>query len=138
MAPLTHLADTSALTRLRIPSVLADLRVRIQARTIGRTHLADLEYAAGARNVREWDERTSAIEILPLVSLEAADFATALTTQRALAAAGMRGRPLPDLLVAAAAHRTKLIVLYYDHDFDLISQVTGQPTEWVATRGSVD
>lgn len=138
MAPLTHLADTSALTRLRIPSVYKELRVRIQARTIGRTHVVDLEYAAGARNGTEWDERTGAMEILPLVPVEHADFVAALITQRALAARGLRGRPLPDLLVAATADRTGLIILHYDHDFDLISQVTGQPNEWVAERGSID
>ena len=42
-----------------------------------------------------------------------------------------------DLLVAAAAERAGLTVLHYDQDFDLIAEVTGQPTEWVVPRGSV-
>jgi hypothetical protein len=29
-------------------------------------------------------------------------------------------------------------VLHYDSDFDHISAVTGQPTEWVVPQGSVD
>jgi hypothetical protein len=28
-------------------------------------------------------------------------------------------------------------VLHYDHDFDLIAAVTGQPTEWVVPAGSI-
>jgi len=28
--------------------------------------------------------------------------------------------------------------LHYDADFDLIAGVTGQPTEWIVPRGSVD
>ncbi|MGH9918151.1 MAG: PIN domain nuclease, partial [Nitrososphaerales archaeon] len=50
----------------------------------------------------------------------------------------LRGRKVPDLLVAAAAEDRGLTVLHYDADFDLIAQVTGQPTEWVAGSGTID
>lgn len=30
-----------------------------------------------------------------------------------------------------------LILLHYDHDFELIAEVTDQPAEWVVARGSV-
>ena len=49
----------------------------------------------------------------------------------------MRTVPLPDLLVAAVAERHRLTVLHYDGDFDLISALTNQPTEWVVPRGSL-
>jgi hypothetical protein len=42
------------------------------------------------------------------------------------------------LLIAAAAEEMGLIVLHYDADFDRISRVTGQPTEWIVPRGSID
>ena len=45
--------------------------------------------------------------------------------------------PIADLVVAAAAERAGLVLLHYDHDFDLIAAVTGQPTEWVVPRGTV-
>ena len=32
----------------------------------------------------------------------------------------------------------ELPILYYDADLELISEVTGQPTEWVVARGSID
>ncbi|HEY0806728.1 MAG TPA: PIN domain-containing protein [Pseudonocardiaceae bacterium] len=50
----------------------------------------------------------------------------------------MRGRKLPDLLIAAAAERRGLTVLHYDRDFELIADVTGQQHEWVVLRGTID
>ncbi len=40
-----------------------------------------------------------------------------------------RAASIPDLLVAAIAELAQLTVLHVDKDFDLISQVTGQPVE---------
>jgi predicted nucleic acid-binding protein len=45
---------------------------------------------------------------------------------------------VPDLIIAAAAELAGLTVLHYDHDFELIASVTGQPHEWVVPRGSID
>ena len=42
-----------------------------------------------------------------------------------------------DLLLAATAAIERLTVLHYDADFDLIAEITGQPTEWVVPRGSI-
>ena len=55
-----------------------------------------------------------------------------------LASRSQRGRKIPDLLVAAAAEDIGATVLHYDSDFDIISSVTGQPTEWVVPAGTVD
>ncbi|MGH9170968.1 MAG: hypothetical protein ACRD0Z_09730 [Acidimicrobiales bacterium] len=48
-----------------------------------------------------------------------------------------RGAKIADLLIAAAAEAAELVVLHYDHDFDLIARVTGQPTQWIVPAGSV-
>jgi hypothetical protein len=58
--------------------------------------------------------------------------------QRLLAARGLKGRKVPDLLVAAIAEAASLTVLHYDADFDHIASVTHQPTEWIVPPGSVD
>ena len=39
---------------------------------------------------------------------------------------------VPDLLVAATAELARLSVVHLDKDFDLIADVTGQPTERLA------
>jgi predicted nucleic acid-binding protein len=44
---------------------------------------------------------------------------------------------LPDLVIAATAELNGATVLHYDADYDRIADVTGQPTEWVAERGSL-
>jgi hypothetical protein len=43
-----------------------------------------------------------------------------------------------DLLVAATAARYGAVLLHYDRHFDAIARVTGQPTEWLARRGTFD
>jgi hypothetical protein len=48
-----------------------------------------------------------------------------------------RGAKVADLLIAAAAEAADLVILHYDHDFDLIAKVTGQPTEWLLPAGAV-
>jgi predicted nucleic acid-binding protein len=62
----------------------------------------------------------------------------AVTVQDALAERSQqRGAKIADLLIAAAAEAAGLVVLHYDHDFDLIAEVTGQPTEWIVPPGTV-
>lgn len=42
-----------------------------------------------------------------------------------------------DLLIAAAAEAAGVAVLHYDEDYDRIAAITGQPTRWLAKRGSL-
>lgn len=64
---------------------------------------------------------------------------------RALHVAGMlaaanahRGAKPADLVIAAAAEAASLVVLHYDDGYDRISDLTGQPAEWIAAPGSLD
>jgi predicted nucleic acid-binding protein len=43
-----------------------------------------------------------------------------------------RAPSVPDLIVAATAELAGLTVVHLDKDFDLIAEVTGQPTERLA------
>ena len=53
----------------------------------------------------------------------------ALEVQLLLADMGKHRAPsIPDLLIAATAELAGLIVLHLDKDFDVISDLTGQPT----------
>jgi len=62
----------------------------------------------------------------------------AVAVQDLLAARSQqRGEKIADLLIAAAAEAAGLVVLHYDHDFELIADVTGQPTEWIVPAGTV-
>lgn len=44
----------------------------------------------------------------------------------------------PDLLIAAIAETAGVSLVHYDSDYDHIAEITGQPTQWIVERGSVD
>jgi predicted nucleic acid-binding protein len=106
--------------------------------SLARCTVSDLEIGASARNAGEWDGLVRAVRTFVAVDVDPTDIGRAAGVQRALAATGLRGRKVPDLLIAAAAERRGLTVLHYDRDFELIADVTGQPHEWVVPRGSAD
>jgi predicted nucleic acid-binding protein len=135
---LTHLIDTSVLTRLREPAVRAAIEPSVHRGELARAGISDLEIGFSARNTAEWDRLADAVAAFELVETTDEHVRRARQTQRLLASKHQRGRKLPDLLVAAAAESRGLAVLHYDADFDLIAGATGQPCEWVVPAGSVD
>jgi len=134
----THLADTSALARLHHDDVLARVSPMFMGGRVATCGLLDLEvlYSAptAASHAETRDERAS----FPQIPCGEAAVARAIEVQGVLAEQGRhRAVPITDLVIAAAAEQAGLIVLHYDQDFDLIAEVTGQPTEWVVPRGTV-
>ena len=135
---LTHLVDTSVLTRLAELSVRSALEPLANVGRVGRSDISDLEVGYSARSAREWDALQGAMSAFGLVETDARHVQRARQVQRMLAGRSQRGRKVPDLLVAAAAEDAGLVVLHYDADFDRIAAVTGQKCEWVAAPGSID
>jgi predicted nucleic acid-binding protein len=135
---LTHLLDTSVLTRLRAPAVRATIEPKAQRGELARAGISDLEIGFSARNDAEWDRLADAVKVFELIETTAEHVHRARQVQRLLASRHQRGRKVPDLLVAAAAEAHGLTVLHYDADFDLIAAVTGQSCEWVVPAGSID
>lgn len=135
---LTHLADTSVLKRLSDARVRAVVEPLTQAGQLARPAICDLEIGYSARHAEEWDRLAAALGAFELVETTSQHITRSLQVQRLLADKSRRGRKIPDLLVAAAAEAQDLVVLHYDADFDLISSVTGQASQWVVPKGSVD
>lgn len=135
---LTHLVDTSVLTRLGNSAVRAVVEELAAAGRVARAGISDLEIGYSARNAREWDRLQQALESFDLIETEARHVKRARHVQRLLAGQSQSGRKIPDLLVAAAAEDSDLIVLHYDADFDRIAAVTGQKCEWVVGAGTID
>jgi predicted nucleic acid-binding protein len=74
----------------------------------------------------------------PFVAMDQAVLDRAVEVQDMLAALSQhRGAKIADLLIAAAAEAARLVVLHYDHDYDVIAEVTRQRTEWVVPAGAV-
>lgn len=135
---LTHLVDTSALTRLGQPEVRAVIEPLALAGRLARVTISDLEIGYSARSAAEWDRLIASLDVFVQVDTTAGHLRRAMQVQRLLASRHQRGRKIPDLLVAAAAEELDVAVLHYDADFDLIARVTGQPCQWVVARGSID
>jgi predicted nucleic acid-binding protein len=135
---LTHLVDTSVLMRLHRPEVAAVVAPLASAGQVGRATISDLEIGFSARNAGEWDRLMGALDAFGTVEIGADHFERAGQVQRTLADKGLRGRKIPDLLIAAAAEARQIAVLHYDSDFDLIATATGQPTQWVVPHGTID
>lgn len=135
---LTHLVDTSVLTRLGEPSIRAAIEPRAGRGELARAGISDLEIGYSARNEAEWDRLIEAVQVFELVETTTDHVRRARQVQRLLAARHQRGRKVSDLLIAAAAEARDLGVLHYDADFDRIAGVTGQACEWVVPAGSAD
>jgi predicted nucleic acid-binding protein len=135
---LTHLIDTSVLTRLRAPAVRKAIESMAERREIARAGISDLEIGYSARSALEWDQLAEALGLFELIETTADHLRRARQVQRLLAADHQRGRKVPDLLIAAAAESRDLRVLHYDADFDRIAAVTGQACDWVVPAGTID
>jgi predicted nucleic acid-binding protein len=135
---LTHILDTSVLTRLQQRAIRTAIEPRAQRGELARAGISDLEMGYSARDGGEWDKLAERLVAFELVETTAEHVRRARQVQRLLAERHQRGRKIPDLLVAAAAETSGLSVLHYDADFDRIAAVTSQPTEWVVPAGSVD
>jgi predicted nucleic acid-binding protein len=134
-----YLADTSALARLHHPVVAAVLAPLIESGVIATCGVIESELSWATRSSAEFDQvradRDAGYERL---ATHDEDWRRALEVQASLWRSGrMRAVGLPDLLIAAVAERERVTVLHYDGDYDLIAQVTGQPTQWVVPPGTV-
>jgi predicted nucleic acid-binding protein len=135
---LTHLLDSSVLTRLHHAAVREVIEPAAERGELARAGISDLEIGYSARSAAEWDRLAEALQTFELVETDEAHIKRARQVQRMLAAKHQRGRKVPDLLIAAAAESFGLTVLHYDADFDRIAAVTGQSCEWVVPAGSID
>lgn len=138
MTSVAHwLIDKSAL-RLHRPTVVDALAPKIAAGRVSICLVTELEIGYSAQSSAHYEQTKRQI-IDPLIRVIApvAAEARAREVQQQLIIRGQhRAISIPDLLIAAIADVEGLVVLHYDHDFDLISDLTGQPTEWIVPSGT--
>ena len=133
-----YLGDTSALARASRPAVAAKLDPLIEAGLVARCTPTDLEAGYSSTDPASHRRMRDARSSWPFVPMAQSALDRAVEVQDALAARSQqRGAKLADLLIAAAAEAADLVVLHYDHDFDLIAEVTAQRTEWIVPAGTV-
>jgi predicted nucleic acid-binding protein len=134
-----YLADKSALTRSDTrPQVREVIEPLLLAGRIATCGIVDLELLYSAPSRETYRELAEVLRSMPRIPVTDTTFNRALEVQALLAARSQhRSVSLPDLLVAACAETAGLIVLHYDADYERISNLTGQPVQWVVPRGSV-
>lgn len=132
-----YLVDKSALEQRRHRTEARDLLALLLTQGVLATcHVIALEVLYSARNAADYDTLRADLDALPWlpVTVEAMD--RTLEVQHTLARRGQHRLPLPDLIIAATAELGGATVLHYDHDYDVIASVTGQPTQWIVERGT--
>jgi predicted nucleic acid-binding protein len=139
-----YLADTSAWLLSRRRDAPDPLRKSFAGLiTAGRIAIAGpvrWELLHNARNGTEYRALREDLAALDRAPFDDADWERALDICQGLAEKGgslHRAPSMPDAMIAVAAERAGLTVLHYDKDFDLIADVTGQPCEWIAPKGSL-
>ena len=97
-----------------------------------------LEYLNNAPDPKGYEILWSALHGQRWLDVTAQAMDRALAVHRELAATSQhRNFALLDLIIAATAEQHGATVLHYDTDYDRIAAVTGQPTEWVAEKGTL-
>lgn len=138
---VAELADTSAWSAsARDPDVRREFHDAVVAGEIATCGAAALELLYGTRNANEFSSIRTDLDQLPQCSIGPREWRRALDIYETLAyQGGMDHRRVshPDLLIAAAAESAGMTLLHYDADFDTIAAITGQPTRWIAPRGSL-
>ncbi len=136
----TYLADKSALTRRETrPEMRQVVESLLLSGAIATCGIVDLELLYSASSPAVYARLATSLRALPRVPVTESIIDRGLEVQARLAKRSQhRAVPLPDLIVAACAESAGLTVLHYDADYDRIAQITGQPTQWVLPRGSVD
>ena len=133
-----YLGDTSVLARSRRAEVAARLDPLLEAGLIARCTPTDLEAGFSSTDPTSHRQIRQAGASWPFVAIDQQVLDRAVAVQDALAERSQqRGAKIADLLIAAAAEAAGLVVLHYEHDFDLIAEITGQPMEWIVPAGAV-
>lgn len=126
------LLDTSALARLGLSPEAEVWAERIDRGLVRIATVTRLEVGYSARSGPElrsaW--RRPPLAAMPIEYQTPASEDRAVEVQSLLADRGHHRAPsVPDLVVAATAELAGLTLLHVDKDFELIAEVTGQPTE---------
>ncbi|RVX47230.1 hypothetical protein EDD27_10153 [Nonomuraea polychroma] len=134
-----YLLDKSALARIRTSDVVAKaLHPLYAARVVATCSVIDLEVLYSARDFGHYQRILQAQRECISLPVDQEVQRRAMEVQMQLVKRSHhRGIGPNDLLIAACAEVHGATVLHYDRDFDVIAEVTGQPTLWVVPPGSV-
>jgi predicted nucleic acid-binding protein len=134
-----YLADTSVyVLQGRHSQVRRTFESLLAQGRLAACQMTAMEFLNNAPDPRGYETLWGAMHGQRWIDVTAAAMTRALDVHRRLAATSQhRNFRLPDLIIAATAELHGATVLHYDADYDRIAQITGQPTEWVAAKGTL-
>ena len=139
MAGAIYLADTSVYVLAgRNKAVHERFAALLTEGRLAACQMTALEYLNNAPDPTAYEVLWGALHAQRWIDVTTAVMDRALAVHRELAAKSQhRHFRLADLIIAATAEEHGATVLHYDADYDRIAEVTGQPVEWVAAKGSL-
>ncbi|MFI7002846.1 PIN domain nuclease [Nocardia sp. NPDC050175] len=132
MSERPWLIDKSALVRLGRSPDAQLWATRIERGLVRISTVTVLETGYSARSAKDLTELLDLppLSSMPVEYLTPAAENRSVQVLRTLADLGHHRAPsIPDLLIAAIAEQSKLVVLHVDKDFELVAEITGQPVE---------
>ncbi len=132
--------DTSAWHHSTDPRVAGEWARLLERDQLGICDQVRLEILYSAQSAEDYEALAQELSALRPIETDASTFRRALETQRLLAHLGglhHRSVKIADLVIAAAAEAASATVLHYDADYDRIADITRQPVQWIASRGSL-
>jgi predicted nucleic acid-binding protein len=126
------LIDKSALIRLPVCAEPDVWHNRIERGLVHISTMTRLEVGVSCRtgDIARSELREPPVSWMPVEYLIPRIEVRAVKVQILLADRGQhRGPSIPDLILAATAELAGLTILHVDKDFDLITAITGQPTQ---------
>jgi predicted nucleic acid-binding protein len=139
MAGAIYLADTSVyVLQGRHQQVRARFETLLTEGRLAACQMTALEYLDNAPDPGGYEILWGALHGHRWIDVTTASMDRALAVHRELARRSQhRHFRLPDLIIVATAELSGATVLHYDADYDRISEITDQPTEWAAPRGEL-
>ncbi|GGT24036.1 PIN domain nuclease [Nonomuraea spiralis] len=137
---VVYLVDKSALARMPHPAVHQALQPLMLDKALAVCEVTQLEVLYSARDQQGYERDAHYLrESFRLLSITHKEVGPRVLEMQAMLAGRPHHRAVGpgDLLIAACAEAHQATILHYDRDFDVISQVTGQPALWVVPPGSV-
>jgi predicted nucleic acid-binding protein len=131
------LIDKSALVHLSSAYQADDWAARIERGLVRISTITRLEVGYSARNAADYRSllTEAPIAAMPVEYLTPKIEDRAVELQLALAERGHHRAPsIPDLLIAATAELAGLTIVHLDKDFELLAELTGQPTQRLEIR----
>jgi len=132
-----YLFDTSIWGYTDRPSIAADWDAALERDELAVSPIVAFEILYGAQNQAHFENLETYLDSLRQAPLTQGIVRTARQALHDLSAKASHRIPFEDALIAATAAHKNLTVLHYDGHYDLVSEVLGFESRWVAAPGSL-